>query len=98
MSSVKEKKEKKEKKQIPFTSFTIVRMELTRNGEPRIQIQEYGTWKLYEATFCIHRDNKTGDLTWGVVRHYSDPESQAWFPDSEPWPAVNYNEEDNNGD
>lgn len=94
MPEIEEDKEES----IPFTSYSIVRFEVPRNDEPRMQIQEYGTWKLYEAKFCIHRNNETGELSWGVVRHFGDPDSQAWFPDSEVWPAEYFeNEDDDNG-
>lgn len=39
-----------------------------------------------EFVIVIHRDKRTNQLSLDVVPHYVDPNSQAVFSGSEPWP------------
>lgn len=68
-----------------FSPYTITQFYLPRNDGPRIQIQEVSTGELREVGLTVNRNKSTNDLELSLTRHFSDPSSQAWFPDSSPW-------------
>jgi predicted AlkP superfamily phosphohydrolase/phosphomutase len=71
---------------IRFKGMSIVRWEVVRNGEPRIQVQDYETGALYEIGMAASVNINTNELELHAIYHYSDPDSQPWFSDSSPWP------------
>jgi hypothetical protein len=50
--------------------------------------------KMREFGLVVNRDVETGELTLGVCRHFTDPDSLAAFAGSEPWAPDEVEEED----
>jgi hypothetical protein len=75
---------KMRKNRIEFESFTIRRFEIGHDGCPRIQGATIDG-KKREFGIEMHRDTRDNSVGMHVYRHFTDPESQPWFEDSQPW-------------
>lgn len=69
-----------------YLGWMVERIELPRGNTPRLQVHDWETGKNYEGSLAISIDKKTNEIELQFVRHYTDPESQAWWPDSDVWP------------
>lgn len=67
-----------------ISSFIVVKSEQTDKG---LRMQGYDplTNRTREAELCFNLDNLTGELSVGIFPHYSDPDSEPWWPSSETW-------------
>lgn len=77
-----------------FLAYNIVKWQVIRNNQPQIQIQNWKTGALHEIGLAIARNLDTNELILHPVHHFTDPDSQSWFPDSEPWNADDLPQED----
>lgn len=69
-----------------FLGWMVERLETPRGGTPRLQVHDWETGESYEGSLAISIDEETKKIELHFVRHYTDPESQAWWPDSSVWP------------
>lgn len=80
-----------------YIGWMVERLEIPRNGHPRLQVHDYRTGKNYEGQLAIAINTETKEITLDFVRHYTDPETAAWWPDSNVWPEELLERDSENG-